>query len=426
MTARNIIFSTLASLLFCSPLLLFGIKTAGLDVPICLSPDSAKYLSGGYAPAHIRESLSLEGFMNKKLQASIENGVENYIPAKASVLLNTSAMQRCAIAFSENKNVDPSCYPTYFGSSIVLSPSLNAMFQMPLKDTGDRVTQAIEEFAKGITKIAKDFPEKTFVIIVADNSSTSLANPAVSLSNGVFATSDANRVFQSAANNVNNIHVVDVAQTTPEEYLNLYYRTDHHWNGWGAVDAYAHAINLLLADDPQSKAAAIAPIQHLSPLEDCEWLRENGSLARNGLCMLNEGVNEPALPLESIEVEQGETPPVVSNHGVQRLKDAGAIASYDFYQTWYGQWKDSKLANSNAPIQNSSALIICDSFGTAFKWVASTGYRQVEARYDVHDSRDIAVPLRETLKDSTCDTVFLVGRVTSFQQVLSRFPDYLD
>lgn len=425
MATRNIVFSVLISVFLCSPLLLFGATTAGLSVPEWLSAESARYLSGGLEFTNIRKSLSIEGFQSKELQSSIEDKIGNCIPAKASAFLGGAAVQRAAISVS-GSYLGFTSYPTYFGSPDVLDSSLDAMFQMPLRDVDGSEAISVKTFADKFAKIAADFPDKMFVIIVADNSNTSLANPAVSVSDNIFTTADATALFSNAVAELSNVLVIDVAQTKSEDYLGFYYSTDHHWNGWGAVDAYRHAVEAIFNGDEPSLSAALSPITDLQHLQRCDWLAENGSLSRNGLCLLNEKVNEPELPLADVEVEQGDTPPVATNDGVKLLKEAGPIASYDFYQTWYGLWHDSRLINTKATLPNSEALIICDSFGTAFRWVASTTYEKVETRYDIHDSRDEAGNLRETLQGSDCDTVFLVGRVASFKGVLSRFPGWLN
>lgn len=96
------------------------------------------------------------------------------------------------------------------------------------------------------------------------------------------------------------------------------------------------------------------------------WLAENGFLSWSGLCLLNEKVDDLALPLVDVGVEQEAAPLVATEDGcgdsempalllattsIKHSTDDGAIRS----------WPTPKPPSS-------SALLIYDSFGTTFEW----------------------------------------------------------
>lgn len=390
-------------------------------MPDWLTGSSAKYLTGGISNVQVTPYLNVEGFADKDLQTAIEDKISNFIPMKASALLTNAKLQRCAIAES-NEVTRWGCVPTHYDSSIVYSGKGDSLSQMPLADAAN-VQGGVEKFAAGLADVVRRFPEKQFVVIVADNSNTSEANPALGLVAGAYTTADAANVFYEACGGLDNLFVSEVYYQDPQEYYQYFYRTDHHWNGYGAVDAYIKSLD---AFDNDTASVLRAPLEQLPPLTGLEWLSEHGSACRNGLMIIDESVNEPSLPLSSVLLEEGATPPVVADDGVTLMRESGPIASYDFYQTWYGQWRDTVAVNDSASLPESSALVICDSFGTAFKWVASTGFGRVSTLYDLHDSRSEVVPLSKTLSESDADTIFLVARVTSYQKVLDRFPEYFE
>ncbi len=338
---------------------------------------------------------------------------------KANALLANAAMQRISIKNSSDLGF-ATCYPTYYGSSIIWSPSNNALSQMPLSSTKD-VANGINTFTARFSDLAERFPNKNFIVIVADNSNTSLANPVLCTVSDAYTTTMANSSFSDSCSNLDNVSIIDVSLNNPQSYYQKYYRTDHHWNGWGAVSAYLQSL-----DATNHQKQLEAPLKNLTALSGFDWLVEHGSACRNGLMLVDEPVDEPALPLSEITLEQGTAPAALSNQGVDLMREAGPIACFDFYQTWYGQWIDTVAVNHSAVLPETSALVICDSFGTAFKWVASTGYGRVTTLYDLHDSRDNVEKLSNTLNKNDADTVFLVARVTSYQKVLDRFPEYLD
>lgn len=421
MRLRSALFSVIVCVFLCGPVVLLAIQETGINVPAWLTSDSAKYLAGGVSSAQIRPYLSLEGFASKSLQSSIEDKLGNSIPMKASALLSNAERQRWAIAGADEFS-KWSCIPTYWGSPIAYSRNGDFLCQIP----SQRATNAearTRKFAVALSDVVKRFPEKLFVVIVADESSSSEANPTVALSSGVHTTADVIAIFREECSDLSNFFVPNTYYQTPDEYYRYFYTTDHHWNGWGAIDAYVESLNAL---DSGVAASLRAPLQRLLPLKGLEWLKEHGSACRNGLMIVDESVNEPKLPLSAVSLERGSAPLVACDDGVASMRKAGPIASYDFYQTWYGQWNDTVVLNELAVFSEDSALVVCDSFGTAFKWVASTGFGRVSTLYDLHDSRAEAANLSETLSESDADIVFLVARPMSYQGVLDRFPEYLN
>lgn len=421
MRLHSVLFSAVICAFLCGPAVLLEVQKAGVAVPDWLTGNSAKYLTGGTSNVQVAPYLNIEGFAGKDLQAAIEDKIGNFIPMKASALLTNAKLQRCAITESDEV-ARWSCIPTHYDSPIVYSEKGDFLAQMPLVDAVN-AQRGVERFAAGLADVARRFPEKQFVVIVADNSNTSEANPALGLVAGAYTTADAVNVFYGACSGLDNLFVSEVNYQDPQEYYQYFYRTDHHWNGYGAVDAYVKSLD---AFDDDTASALHVPLEQLPPLTGLEWLSEHGSACRNGLMIIDEPVNEPSLPLSGVLLEKGAAPPVAADDGVALMREAGPIASYDFYQTWYGQWRDTVAVNDSASLPDSSALVICDSFGTAFKWVASTGFGRVSTLYDLHDSRTEAVPLSRTLSESDADTIFLVARVTSYQKALDRFPEYFE
>lgn len=424
---RNILLVCLLCAFICGPAFMYVAVKAKLSIPEWLNPESATYLTGGRKDIAVQDNFSVEGFLSKDLQEAAESTLSNVIPARASALLASAAMDRLWIAPSAAL-CSYDCIPTYGGSYIVYSQGSDALSQKPLI-AAPWIENNLERFGGKLSDLCAQYPDKQFVVIVADSTNTSLANPAVLNTTGSFTTSMANEIFERTCSGVTNVSIVDVSYNNPEDYYQNYYTTDHHWNGWGALDAYNKAAAVLATREQGVRvdaAALQAPMKNLGPVSGFDWLQENGSLVREGLMMLNEAVNEPALPFDDIEVTSGDAPFCLSADGVQEMKERYLMAEYDFYQVWYGEWSDTVATNAAAVYPELSALVICDSYGTAFKWIASTGFGEVTTKYDLHDLREETVPLAQTLEETDCDVVFLVARTTSFGYVLDTFPEYMD
>lgn len=119
MLARNILFSVFLCLLLCGPVALFAAENSGeIPLPSWLTVEDATYLSGGVKSPNVAGELSMEGFASGALQQAIEDGVGNYVPAKAAALLVNAELQYKAICAS-NVLFGWDCLPTFYGSSLV-------------------------------------------------------------------------------------------------------------------------------------------------------------------------------------------------------------------------------------------------------------------------------------------------------------------
>lgn len=398
-------------------------KFLDLPIPSFINSDSAKYLTGGQTTADLPSSLNLNGFINGTLQDAIEGSINEYVPAKKAALLTNAALERSSIQASA-EIVNENTYESFYGSYIFYNANADALCQDAML-ASDSITASLTKFGEGLNSVALKFPNKKFCVIVADNSNTSIANPVTNLTNESFTTEDANAILQEACTG-DNINIVDVACTSPEDYYSLYYKSDHHWNGWGAMNAFLKSVETL--DDETSINEIKDSFKNVGDLRGLEWLRENGSLSRDALMLMNEPVNEPYLDFSSIYVLEGEVPLALEPDGIKDLRSVGDIASFDFYQTWYGNWYNTQAINSSASLPHNSATIICDSFGTAFKWMASLSFGIVCTKYDMHDSQpsDQIIPISETIVQNNSDIVFIVGRTSSFINVVNRSPNYFE
>lgn len=405
-----------------------GQRWLHLDLPSWFTAESARYLSGEggeQSQLDIAENLSLDHFFENKLQASIEYEVESYIPLKATVLLLNAEMQRQAIRLS-NEVFCFDCYPTFFGSTISYLPNLNAVVQNPY-ESASRVEERVRNFGSQFAGVAERFPEKRFAIVVADSATTSAQNSVLSELSSSITTSHVANLLRDELSDSANVIVTDVVYESGMEYYKNYYTTDHHWNGWGAADAYLTAVDELSRIGlPEEDVDALkTPLDDLEPLRGLEWVSENGSNSRTGLMELNESVFEPALPLYNILTNTEGSSLVAVKDGVARMTEYAAEAEYNFYETWYGQYKDDLVINAKAPLQESSALVICDSYGDAFKWMVTTGFGETRTVFDLMGRHQNTLPLAETLENDDSEIVFLVSYAYNFFDRLDRTPSYL-
>ncbi len=417
----QVLFMVLFCVVLAGPLLLFaGQRVAHLPLPSWLTSEDASYLIGGVVDADVPSALSVSGFASGQLQQAIEDEISCYIPTKAIAMLSNAELQRDLIAGSAFLT-SMDCYPTYFGSRYYFEPEYDA-----LQEKWMQVNPALEEqlstFADGFADVAEAFPDTEFVLVIADGSNSSEANAGYGLESDIFTTSMAYDFFRSSCAGLPNVFLAETTYADPEEFYRDFYRTDHHWNGWGTVASYRKAVEAF-GDDAELLRS---PFQDLSDLPGFDWLKENGYASRAGLMMLNESVDEPLFHLEGLKITNGaKRPPVLCRDGEEMMREAGPMASYNFYETWYGSSEESVVENGSAVFPDRRALIVGDSFATSFKWLASTGFGTVTTSYDLHNQTADATPLASAIRQTQPDVVFVVAREMDIRMTLEHSPEYL-
>lgn len=210
---------------------------------------------------------------------------------------------------------------------------------------------------------------------------------------------------------------VDTVLATYEdavEYYQDFYRTDHHWNGYDAIKAYNEI--------PESYG--LRKVEDAKPLEGIKDIRMKGSNARVGLDMLNGPACEPALELSDLSVIDGYAPLILEEDGVTKLHEESYRAESNFYEAWYGSWVNTVLENSASAV-NENALILCDSFGTAFRYLVACNFNKTYVDYDMHTGKEnLTETLSEIIEASECEVVFFVARPGNYISFIDRYPDY--
>lgn len=415
---RSGFFSILIGVVLLSPTVLYGlVNICKVDVPSALTAQDASWLTGGIARAQVRENLSLDAFEEGRFQSSIEKAVGNYVPAKASVLLGNAAVQRMFISAS-NAIFEWECYPTYYGSTKLYLPSHFALAEMPMLDetkvisSGD-LENGLMEFGASLAKVASRHPDKNFWVVLADRTSTSRANPAFDLVSNRLSTEDCGEIMQKQIEGCGNVSVTVRAYDNVTDYYRCFYPSDHHWNGFGALDA-AERIGRLgvsgIAEEP-------------SPSVSFGELFFNGTLSRRGLLCLNRTpIIEPAFNVENLVVGEESASYfkyMFDKNGREELERQGLRAEYNFYGEWYGGDRDVLISNTSETAKGK-ALLICDSYGDAFRWAIAGQYGELGCEMKLKQASYTAADLESWIAGNDSKDIYLVGWAGNFAHLKAK------
>ncbi|MEC4295532.1 hypothetical protein [Adlercreutzia shanghongiae] len=409
---RNGVFSILVGVVLASPMTVYGlVNILKLDISPALTAQDASWLTGGIAEANVRDTMSFEGFERGLFQDSMESAVGNYVPAKASVLLANAAVQRLFISASSSLFGWP-CYPTYYGSTKLYSPAHVALAEMPMLDetkvvASDVFEKGTRRFGAALAELAKKYPEKNFCVVVADRTSTSSVNPAFSLVSNRLSTDECANFLQRQVTALDNVSVVAKTYDDTEEYYGFFYPTDHHWNGYGALDAARGVVSAGMLGDIEDPVSAI----------DFGELFFNGTLSRRGLLCLNRPpIIEPVFDVRSMSVEEGASSYfkyLFAVNGSNELEHQELRAEYNFYGEWYGGDRSVRISNA-AGGEKSKALLICDSYGDAFRWAIAGQYKELYCEMQLKKASYTASDLESWISGYDCEDVYLVAWAGNF------------
>lgn len=423
MKIRNIIFSALFCIFLCGPAALWvAQEKIHLDLPSWFTAEDSKFLSGGIIKANVKANLSLDGFTSEKLQNALEIKIGNYVPAKATVVLNNASLQRDFIAAS-NTVFGWSCYPTYYSSTILYSEQDEALYQMPLTDFDTHKITYIE-FIKALDELAKQYPEKQFVVYSVDISRLSKVNPATKLISKKTATIADYLDLSDIYSNSSNLHFLAKIYDSSTEYHKYFYTTDHHWNGYGAADAMNQICELLNVTRQNNDFSYTLP----NNVENSNFtgLKMNGSDSRLGLMLLNAPIQEPLYNMNNIKIKQGQPSPFYQSDP-QLVNIEPLEAEFDFYHSWFGK-EEIELFN---PYAKGDILMVGDSYTYSLRWFAGLTAESTVQKMDFTNKipgqcKQSNVTLANRISSSDAKSILLVAEPSDFEQMMEVYPGYFN
>lgn len=277
MRFRDSILALALCLFLAGPATLFVFERVfHVDILDQLSSKSSEWLAGGTEASHLTDCLSVAGFESGELQTAIEVGVGNYIPMKADALLANACLQRGAIALSSSL-FGWECYPTFFDSDILYSVRHEALFRRASVLNNDQ-KQGFLVFARQIAKEASANPEVRFVVFMAEMSQYSSANPELKYTSIERSSAAELKDMLASLEFPDNLSFIFEPFDDEVSFFEHNMKTDHHWNAQGIERGLT-----LISGELDSKV-----MKDMDCSVEVDGPPCNGSLARNGLMLLNE------------------------------------------------------------------------------------------------------------------------------------------
>ena len=343
---------------------------------------------------------SYAAFSSSDFQSSVESFISDRMPLRDNLLLLNAAWQRGLIrisAFAHNFAV----YPTFYGSSYVYDSGSDALYAI-LEDATQNSIKQYESAAKAYSDLAARHTEQDFYFYRVDRLSSSSNNPTNSLQNETINTEFLSEHF---FNRLADIDVIDGLIDGQDESLEVFFRSDHHWNGIGAYRAYA---DILAAMQPE-----FSPV---IPNEEVQYLEPEfqGSCARASLCPVTYGdlIHDYVIDMSDYRViidgDEMSAQSLQHTDRYERGEWSNDTFANRYSEYWHTDYALIEIRNSTSH-SDKSLLIVRDSFSAPLERYFANNYSTVYALDPRHSDTSIEEFISEHDID---DVLFLMGSTT--------------
>jgi hypothetical protein len=353
--------------------------------------------------------LSMDSISSGEFQDSFEQFVADSVPVRDTALTVNAALQRTGIKIA-NIPFGYDAYPTYLGSDYSYVSSCDALVQNATKQSKKR-DKALVRFAKHLKRFAKKYPEKRFAMVIPTESKFSASNTTARYIHGSENVGRLEKRIARVLRGVENVTLVSDDYHSSEEFFKYYYRTDNHWNIYGAARTYNEVASELGIEKFYVRNARVISNASFS-----------GAWARLGLDPVSEQIVVEGNDYSEMVVHENDGL-TYSGTIEDRMKKviSRCWGNYsDFYVEFYGVKRIDRIDG----LGTGSALMVSDSFGGSFQYLLANSYDTVTTSWDLHGDNQGDESLSELLESSNATDVFFVANAESYRTLKERYPNF--
>lgn len=365
---QNIVFIAVCFILFS---IVIGYKVAeNIGVlPESLSNGTISHVESRYLQT--LPELSLENVVAGEFQSQAETYLADRFPCKEEVLLTNAKIQR---TFIEAANIPFGfeVYPSFYDSKRLYSPRYNALFIMPENEANAENKQKLLEMSRAIRTLDEQ-TNCNIVVFVLESSRYSDQNPVANL-----VTNKENMAFYEThlfgPLRNEGVTIVSCPLESTDMWLQYYYSTDHHWNIYGAYEAYK---------------AIMKPLGY-KPFETGRQTTLDGYIFRGSNANIGLDFIESADCIVDFELCQREY--LITQQGVpieRNERDSILQGSFSSAYVSYGNYYGMNLGypavyhQAEGLSTDKKLLLITDSFGNAIELMLASHYVEMHVIHPI-------------------------------------------
>ena len=353
-------------------------------------------------------AFTLESFAAGELQDGIEGFAADSLPFHDQAMLLNAGLQELGISQAAEL-FGYNVYPTYFGSTRLYSSPEDVVTYMPFRHT-EYHDQKLTEYASGLARVARAYPEKRFVVYVVGGYQEPSVNPAYDLVGNAFEPAEAVRIFEAAFAEYPNVSVLTNSYSTFSDYYKDFFRSDHHWNILGALRAYNTIAGELGLEQVDIRSLDLHEVQ-----TDYAF---TGATSRWGRHIVTEQAFDTDLDYSSVTYMANGRELDGNDHcAFSDYVTAGV--KFAFYDAYFNSIPDGIISATG----KGKALLISNSFGGALQRQLATQFETLyksSALWPGYTGNGFA----DLLEESDADTVIFVANPTDYMNMAASVPDF--
>ena len=359
-TIRNILFSMLFFVLVSS---VIGVNV--LDKFGLYSMPDRSYLEGrAYSPV---PTVSAKSVLTGEFQDETEAYMSDHVVLRDSIMLTNAALQR-NIIIAANTSFSYKAFPTHFNSDYVVLPEEGIICGGP-KKVKTSTDAEMKHAAESWNTLFSSFPNIHWVFYMADRAETATVLSSHDYSSQV---KDYDYLNNSLIGHlISEVDVIDGRCKNVEDYKKHYYKTDHHWQIDGAINAYNSIIPVL----------GFSPASFSDPIEvDTDSFY--GASVRSGLCQLDfwDTIRDVYFDMSGLHVKVNGEPIEATTLNKGALDFNVRYEKRHVFENMYASWFHidyGLIEIENPSVKQGTLLIIGDSFTNAMERFFTKHYRTV-------------------------------------------------
>ena len=417
MSFSNFLMALIVSVLFLAPLVLIGLKSAGVQFP----EDMGVLPTRLYAESRTLKTppeFSPEKVQEKKFQDEFESYYSDIIPMRDETLFLDAAVKRFPIHMS-NMVFNFPAYPTFYGSKRYYVPDSDSLVFEPVK-RDENLVKGAENFCIQLKNLAKEFPNKRFIFCLLPGGAFSLHNPLTQYAEDPLPTDMWADAFINNMSGQPNVFFYTDAKSYEDRnsYYKNYFRSDHHWNIRGAARCFEQVFNALgrpLAAPYAFKKADEAPLL--------------GSSSLIGLMPVLDEVEDLIYDPTTVNyIGPDGSIQLYPMHEFEALSPK--IKSCLFYSEYFDKLPMYRVINTGAGKQGR-AMLISDSYGALAREFLAQQYaeviplRHLQGESILNDTTP-DTKLRNFIIANNPDDIFIVCIPNGIFEIIPKYcPNYL-
>ncbi len=333
------------------------------------------------------------------LQSQINDAIADQFPLRINLTEFAHNVENGLIASAYSIFLD-NALPASLHTTILVTRDRSRLF-IPPTNFNDSRRQNIDYRIQNYVELTKNNPNINFYVFNIETLRYSKFNPLAKL----YINADNGRSLSYfLENKPDTLRFDNLEISSFQEFENNFFRTDHHWNIWGALKAY-RMIYEMLAENYED----ISPMLNIDKVRTLEGASFLGSYARESLFPISPE------PFEYLDIQLPAYTTLVNGkpetYGARDQYLTGNFPKqkyFNYYEGFYGTWK-KLIVYEFDNTSDRNLLLISSSHARMNQMLIASHYKKTYV-IDLRKQDAKSISIKKLVSDYQIDDVLFIGQ----------------